>query len=241
MRAETRHQLKQDRFSRATFGAAEATAHWTAEHQTKLIIGGIVLAVVLATVGGGWYYLNREDQRASVDLNQAVRTLDTPLRPVGAPAEPDSPSFTSVKERATEAHKQFQTVVDKYPRTRTAEFARYFVGLTSAQMGDNAAAERALKDVASSHNDDLAALAKLALAGVYRDTNRTKEAIDLYNGLVAKPTRSVGKVTAQVELADTYESSHQPAEAKRIYEQIQRENPASEVAQFATQKLQALK
>ena len=35
--------------------------------------------------------------------------------------------------------------------------------------------------------------------------------------------------------------SQQPAEAKRIYEQMQKENPASEIAQFAAQKLQELK
>ena len=95
--------------------------------------------------------------------------------------------------------------------------------------------------MSSVHNEDLAALAKLALASVYRDTNRTKDAIDLYNQLMAKPTRSVGKTTAQMELAETYVSTHQPGEAKRVYEQIQKENPATEVAQFATQKLQELK
>ena len=93
----------------------------------------------------------------------------------------------------------------------------------------------------STRNEDLAALAKLALAAVYHDTNRTKEAADLYNQLIAKPTRSVGKATAQMELAELYSSTQQPAEAKRVYEQIQKENPASEVAQFATQKLQQLK
>ena len=241
MRAETRHQLKQDRFSLATFGAAEATVHWTVEHKSKLILVIVVLALLMAAAFGGWYYLNQQDQKASVQLNQAVRTLDTSVRPAGAPAEPDFPSFASAKERATQAHKQFQAIVDGYPHTRTAEFARYFLGLTSSQLGDNATAERDLKDVASSHNDDLAALAKMALATVYRNTKRTKDAIDLYNALTAKPTRSVGKATAQMELADTYKSSQQPAEAKRIYEQMQKENPASEVAQFATQKLQELK
>jgi predicted negative regulator of RcsB-dependent stress response len=174
-------------------------------------------------------------------LNQAVRTLDTQLRPPGTPADADVPSFTSAKERTTEAHKQFQVIADQYAHTRTAEFARYFLGLTSSQLGDNAAAERDLKSVASGHNEDLAALAKLALASVYRDTNRTKDAIDLYNQLMAKPTRSVGKVTAQMELAETYLSTQQPVEAKRVYEQIQKENPATEVAQFASQKLQDLK
>jgi predicted negative regulator of RcsB-dependent stress response len=241
VRAETRHQLKQDKFSRATIGAAEATVHWSVEHKSKLVLGGLILAVVLAAAFGGWYYLNQQDQKASVQLNQAVRTLDTQLRPAGTPAEPDIPSFTSAKERTTEAHKQFQAIVNQYPHTRTAEFAHYFLGLTSYQLGDNAAAERDLRSVASTHNEDLAALAKLALAGVCRDTNRSKDAIDLYNQLIAKPTRSVGKTTAQMELAEMYVSTQQPAEAKRIYEQIQKENPASEVAQFATQKLQALK
>jgi predicted negative regulator of RcsB-dependent stress response len=241
VRAETRHRLKEDKFSRATIGAAEATVHWSEEHKSRLIVGAVVVAVVLAATIGGWYYLNQQDQKASMLLNQAVRTMDTQLRPAGAPAEPDIPSFSSAKERTTAAHKQFQATVDQYPHTRTAEFARYFLGLTSSQLGDNAAAEVDLKAVASTHNEDLAALAKLALAAVYRDKNRTKDAIDLYNQLIAKPTRSVGKAMVQMELADTYASTQQPADAKRVYEQIQKENPASEVAQLATQKLQQLK
>jgi TolA-binding protein len=44
-----------------------------------------------------------------------------------------------------------------------------------------------------------------------------------------------------MELAEMYASTQQPAEAKRVYEQMQKENPGSEVAQFATQKLQQLK
>jgi predicted negative regulator of RcsB-dependent stress response len=167
--------------------------------------------------------------------------MDTQLRPAGTPAEPDLRSFASTRERTTEARKQLQSIANQYPHTRTAEFARYFLGLTSSQLGDNAAAERDLKTVAATHNEDLAALAKLALAAVYRDANRTKEALDLYNQLIAKPTRSVGKVTAQMELAEMYASTQQPAAAKRVYEQMQKENPASEVAQFATQKLQQLK
>lgn len=241
MRAETRHRLKEDRFSRATIDAAEATVHWSEEHKAKLMVGGVILVVALAAGFGGWYYLNQQDQQASIQLNQAVRTLDTQLRPARAPAEPDFASFTSAKERTTEAHKQFQGIVDQYPHTKTAEFARYFLGLTSSQLGDNAAAERELKAVASTHNEDLAALAKLALAAVYSDTNRSKDAIDLYNQLIAKPTRSVGKTTAQMQLAEMYVSTQQPAEAKHLYEQIQKENPSTEVAQFAAQKLQELK
>jgi predicted negative regulator of RcsB-dependent stress response len=241
VRAETRHQLKQDRFSRTTIDVAERTVHWSAEHQNKLIVAGIVVLVIAGLALGSWYYLNQQDQKASLEFSQAVRTLDTPVRPPNMPPQPDNPSFASSKERATAAHKQFQEIVNNYPHTHAADFAHYFLGLTSADMGDNAAAERELQAVASYRNADLSTLAKFALASVYRNTNRDKQAIDLYKQIIAKPTVTVSKVTAQMELAATYQSANMPLEAKRIYEQIQKENPASEAAQMATTKLQALK
>ena len=241
MRAETRHQLKQDRFSRTTIDVAEKTVHWSAEHQTKLLVAGAIVLVLAAIVVGGWYYLSQQDQKASVDFSRAIRTLDTPVRPPNMPPQPDNPSFASSKERATAAHKQFQEIADKYPHTHAADFAHYFLGLTSSDMGDNAAAERELQQVASYRNADLSALAKFALATVYRNTNREKQAIDLYKQLIAKPTATVSKVAAQMELAATYQAANQPLEAKRIYQQIQKENPASEIGQLASAKLQALK
>ena len=52
MRAETRHQLKQDAFSRVTIGAAEKTAHWSVEHRNTLTIAGVAIVVVAAAVLG---------------------------------------------------------------------------------------------------------------------------------------------------------------------------------------------
>lgn len=241
MRAETRHQLKQDAFSRVTMGAAEKTADWTVEHRQTLIISTIVAIVVIAGVIGGWYYLNIQDQKASADLAIAVRTMETQLRPAGQPEQPDFPTFTSVKERAETARKQLQAIVDKYPHTKTADMARYLVGVTSATLADNAAAERDFKEVADSSSREVSSLAKDALASLYRDTKRTKEATGLYQELINKPTSTVSKVTAQLQLADLYQNSNQPLDAKRLYEQIKKENPGNEAGQVATQKLAELK
>jgi TolA-binding protein len=241
VRAETRHQLKQDAFSRVTIGAAEKTAHWSVEHRNTLAVAAVVVALIIAGVAGGWYYLSAQDEKASFDMSQAVRTLEAQLRPVGAPAQPDVPSFTSTKERAEAAKKQFQAIVDKYPHTHTAAMAQYFLGVTSAAGGDNAAAENDFKTVISGGNKELASVAKLALAALYGDTNRTKDAVDIYRQLIDKPTASVSKVTAQLQLADLYQSSNQPLDAKRIYEQIKKDNPGPEAVQIATQKLTELK
>jgi predicted negative regulator of RcsB-dependent stress response len=241
VRAEARHHLKEDQFSKLTMRAAERTVHWSAEHKLKLALFAGAALIVAGLVLGGWYYLNQQDQKASFQLGQAVRTLDTPLRPAGSPPQPEFPSFTSSKERATAAHKQFQEIADQYPHTKSAEFARYFVGVTDVDLGETAAATQQLQSVAESHNDGLASLAKLALASVYRGQHDEKKAIDIYNALIAKPTRTVSKVTAQIELASTYEESGQTAEAKRVYQQVQKDNPSTAVAQLAGEKLQSLK
>jgi TolA-binding protein len=241
VRAETRHQLKQDAFSRATIEAAEKTAHWTVEHRTNLIISGVIVAVILAAGIGGWYYLSSQDEKASFDLSLAVRTMDTPLRPAGSPPQPEFPTFASGTERADAAKKQLQAIVDKYPHTRTADMARYLLAVTAVNLADNATAERDFKEVSSIGNRDLAAVAKFALASLYGQTNRTKDAVALYQELINKPTTTVSKVTAQLQLAELYQNSNQPLDAKRTYETIKKENPTGEAGQIATQKLAELK
>ena len=241
MRAETRHQLKQDRFSKVTFEAAGNAAHWSVEHQSKLIAAVIVVIVIGAIAFGGWYYLNSQDEKASAEFSTAVRTWETPLRPAGVPPQPGTDSFASAQERATAARKQFQAIVDKYPRTHTADMARYFVGLASAQLGDNAAAERSLQEAARSSNADLAALGKFALANVYRAEHKDAQAIDLYKQLIDKPTLVVSKATAQLELASFYESRQKPDEAKKLYDQVAKENPSTEAASLAQRRVAALK
>jgi tetratricopeptide (TPR) repeat protein len=241
VRAETRHQLKQDAFSRVTIDAAEKTAHWTVEHRSTLLISAVAVIIVLAAVIGGWFYLSARDEKASFDLSKAVRTMDTPLRPAGTPEQPDFPTFTSAKDRAQAAQKQFQAIAAQYPHTRTADMAHYFLGVTAATLSDNAAAERNFKEVISAGNREVSAVAKSALASLYGQTNRVKEAAALYQELISKPTASVSKVAAQLQLAELYQSSNQPLEAKRIYEQIKKENPGAEAGQLATQKLTEIK
>ncbi len=241
MRAETRHQLKTDRFTQATLGAAEATAHWTAEHKSKLIAGAGAVVVVLAAFLGTWYYMGQQDDKANLQLTEAVRTLQMPVRPAGAPETPNYPSFASLQDRAAAANKQLQGVIDQYPHTNSADIARYLLGTTAIELGDKATAERELKEISSVHNRDLASLAQMALASFYANNGRTKEAAELYKQLIEKPSETVGKVMAQMQLASMYESTQQPAEAKKIYEQIVKDNPHSEAESIAQSKLQALK
>ncbi len=170
MRSYTRHQLKQDSFTTST---AE-TITWAVAHRSKLIAVGIVLAVILAALGGGWAYVNYRDQQASAELSLAIQKYNEPIRPAGTPATPDIPSYASIQERDKTTNAEFERIADKYSFTQSAQVARYFAGVTARDLGDNATAEKDLQQVAASRYPEIVSLAKLALASVYHDTNRNR-------------------------------------------------------------------
>ena len=112
--------------------------------------------------------------------------------------------------------------------------------MTALDLGNPGAAEKELQEVSGSHNQDLAGLAKLALANQYRNSGRESQAIALYKQLIDHPTRSVSKTEAQLELAEVY-SGKQPAEAKKMYQQIEKDNPTGPAAEIANTRLSQLK
>ena len=236
MRSATRHQLKTNSFAETT---AE-TISWAVEHRSKLIAAATVVAIVAAVAAGAWAFINYRNQQASDELASALQKYQAPIRPAGEPPSPEALSYASGAERAKAANADFTRIADKYSFTRNGRIARYFVGITLHDLGDNSGAEKQLQQVADSYDKETGSLAKLALASVYQDTGKTPQAIDQYKALIAKPTTTVGKTTAQFELASLYEDTHQPLEARKLYEQMQKDNPTGPVGQMAAQKLQTL-
>ena len=231
----TRHQLKEDKFA----DAAKGTVTWAVGHQKFVTVATTVLLVAAALGVGGWAFLQWQEQKASFELGSALRTYQRQLRPAGAAANPDVPTFTSVAERAKAARAEFQVVAGHYSYTRSGRMARYYVGLTAMESGDASGAERELKAVADSGNKDLAPLAKLARATLYRSQKRDAEAIKLYRQLIDNPSDSVPKATAQLELGSLYEEK-QPAEANKLYQQVRTENPTGVAGEIAAARMSRL-
>jgi predicted negative regulator of RcsB-dependent stress response len=232
----TRHQLKEDKFA----DAAKGTVTWAGHHRKLVSVASTVLLVAAVAGVGGWALLQWQEQKASFGLGTALRTYQKALRPAGTPENPDFPSFASAAERAKTARGEFQKVADQYSYTRSGKMARYYVGLTAMEGGDNAAAERELKAIAQSRNQDLAPLGKLALASFYRSQKRNADAIQLYRELIDNPSDSVPKATAQLELGSLYEEK-QPAEAGKLYEQVRVENSTGVAGEIAQARMSRLK
>ena len=232
----SKRQLKEDRLRSS---AADAV-HWTEEHRRTLVLGIIAAALIVAAVLGGWAYIQHRNDQASVEVGAALRTLQAPIVTPGQPVAPGTETFNSIKDRAAAARKKFLAIADKYAHTSSGKYSRYMAATTAIDAGDNAAAESELKDIAASGDKNTSALAKFALASLYRNTGKTSDAVNIYKELIEKPTDSVPKATAQLELAGLYEST-QPAEAVKMYQQIQTDDQKSLAAEIASERLASSK
>lgn len=233
MDQQTKAALKQDKFVSTTTHSLE----WASENRQSVMATGLmVLGVIVFLVAGALIYNSRSDA-ASVAFGAAMQAYQTPVTQTGEPTPAGVKTYSSSVERAKAANGQFQAVADKYGLTPSGENARYFAGLSAMEAGENQQAEDTLKKVASGWDSSLAGLAKVALAGLYRNTGRDAQAIDLYNQLSAKPTATVSYGLARLQLADLYNSEGKTDEAKKIYADLEDKDKKGPAGTIAKEKL----
>lgn len=235
MRATQRHQLKHDKFAET----ATETISWMTHHRVRLIAWIAAVTAIVIVILGGWYYQQQHEDLAETDLGAALRTFNAPIRPAGVNPEPNFESFASVTERAQASEKKFRAIAERYPHTHAGKVALYFTGVSEMQAGDNASAEKDLRQIADHGDAELASLARMALAAIDRATHRDDQAIAIYKALMDHPTRSVSKPMAQLELASLYQET-QPQEALKIYQQMQKDDPTGAAGEIAASRIQAL-
>lgn len=233
MDQQTRHALKEDKFVSTTTHGLE----WATENRQPLILwSSIAIGIILVLVIGAVIYSSRSDA-ASAAFGAAMQTYQTPLAPAGQQVPPGVKTFPTTADRAKAANTQFVAVADKYGMMPDGKTARYFAGLTYLESGQTQQAEDSLKKVAGGWNGNLSALAKFALAELYRGTNRDQQAIDVYNDLAAHPTSTVPYGIAKLALADVYNAEGKTDQAKKVYAELKDKDPKSPAGQIAEQRL----
>lgn len=232
MDTQTRHALKQDKFASATLTGLD----WLQGNRTLAITTIVAAIIILAIIITSAVVYNSRSATAKNLFGQAMDIYNTPIAEPGVPAEPGFPTYPSTAARAKAANPIFVKVADRYNWQKTGKNAEYFAGLTYLEMGRTASAQAELQKAAHSGDSGLEALAKMALAGLYRQTGRPDEAADLYQKLIKRPTATVPASAAQLALASMYEISN-PAEAKKIYAQIKDQDKGTVAAQIASQRL----
>lgn len=233
MDTQTRHALKQDSFVQAT----ASSINWVEAHRPTLIKASIAVVAVIAVVLAGVIAYHNRSESAENLFGQAMDIYSTPLTQPGQPAEPGAKTYATAADRAKAANPLFEELANKYGWFKAGANARYLAGMTAIDMGQASKGENDLKQAADSSDRSVAALAKLALAGLYHQTGRDPQAIELYQQLIAKPAATVPASLAKLQLAGLYETTR-PAEAKRLYAEIKDQDKTTAAGQIATQKLQ---
>jgi tetratricopeptide (TPR) repeat protein len=228
---QTRHALKGDKFAQAT----KTSVTWVSGHRSGVVRGVVILAVAIIVLVGAGVFWNLRTATADTALGAAMDTYSSPLAIPGAP--PENGIYPTAAARAKAANQQFQAVADKYGWLPEGAKAHYFAGITDKELGQNGPAEFELKAAADSWDHNLANLGKLALAGLYHQTNRDQQAIDLYNAIAAKPSVTVSASVAQLNLADLYAASGKRDMARVLWAKVKDSDKEGAAGTIAAQKL----
>jgi predicted negative regulator of RcsB-dependent stress response len=231
----SRKELKKNEFRETFEHGAEAVL----SHQ-RLTIYLLSAAIVIALGVFGWRtYTQRQTMKASAAFNSAMEVYGAPILPAGQPPVPGAPTYTDEKIKFTDAAKRMADVAKLYPGTHPGQLAGYFEALSLEKIDKNDDAKKLLRSLADNKDEDFTATAQYELAQLDDRTGQADEALQLYQGLMAKPTVLVPKPMVMLSLAEHYGSKN-VSEAAKIYAQIKSDYPNTPIAEQADQELTLL-
>lgn len=213
-----REKLKHDKFVEQVGHTIEAAA----EHRKGLYkIGGAVVAVLVVALGI-YFYMDSQASARQEALRQAMRVQQAQI------GQGESEFVLSYPDQATkdrETEKAMRDLANKYPGSKEAAIAHFYIGAMYADQGKSPEAEKEWKIVADSSDKAYSSQAKFSLAQLYASDGRTAEAEKLLRDLIANPTIMVSKEQATITLARVLASS-KPEEARKLLEPLRTERSA---------------
>ncbi|MFW6066756.1 MAG: tetratricopeptide repeat protein [Myxococcota bacterium] len=165
--------------------ATSAAAEWAIRHRRALWVTIGVLAAALTALVAWSIWDSHRDREATQLMLDAVQVATAPLEDGTDTASDATETFTSVEARATASAEQFQRVIDAYPSSQAAAWARVGRAVTLVHTGEPAAARELLKSVLE--DADSTVLRWRALEGVaqsYEAEEQWAEAARQYEAMM---------------------------------------------------------
>lgn len=189
--------------------------------QYKKIIGYSVVGV-LVLVGGYiayGYYLDSLNQQAQTQMMRAIQyfekdSLDKALKGDGA-------------------YPGFETIIEEYSGTSSANLARYYYGIILLKKGKFEEGLEQLEAFDKPNNNAMSAAAYAAMAYAYEELNQPEKAASHYE-LAARIFLNNQTTPFYLLLAgENYEAANQPKTAIAVYQEIINNYPLSAEKQKA--------
>jgi hypothetical protein len=228
----SRKELKKDEVRETLAHGAEAVL----SHQQLTLYLLIVILVGVLSFYGWRAYAGRQASGSGAAFDAAMKIFQAP---VGTPPAPGAVTYSDDSKKYAAAEASFSALASKYPRTRAGQLGRYYRALSLEKLNKDDQARNALQNLVNTKDPDVAAMAKLELAGLDDRTGQGDEAAKLYQQLIDKPSILAPKPVAMLGLANHYRDKD-PSRAATIYSQIKSDYPDTPIAEQADQALALL-
>ncbi|HYN03284.1 MAG TPA: tetratricopeptide repeat protein [Vicinamibacteria bacterium] len=238
MKKEHRDEIKQDEL----MSGLEKAATWTVAHRDEIRIGAGVVVVLLAAAGAVAYFQGQRAKEADRAFRDALTTFEAPVASELA-AGADRPAgqvFATAEEKYKTAAAAFEGVERRFGSSKTGVRAKYYAALSRVQLGQNAEAEKGLKEIQTLGAGLEPELARLALADLYRRSGQVDKAVESYRGMATNPTANVPRDFALLSAAQALEDAKRWPEARAAYRQVYEDFPASVFATEARARVEYL-
>ena len=206
-------ELQHDRFRDTTMGFFDRLGN-SLEGRGRTILyglGGLLLAGLLTMLFVKWS--NKKSDEAQQALGRAITISKASVVAVPV-AGSNEPSFPTEQDRAQTAIAEFEKVAAKYGDPYRAE-SRYFIAANRLFL-DREKGISELTELTRSDVDEVATLAKFALAQAKESDGKLDEAAQLYADLAKQNSPTVPAETANVRLAKVYAKQGKKKEASDL-------------------------
>ena len=208
----TRKDLKGPDEFISTFGRIVA---WSNDNRTKVVAGALILVGVLALIIGGNAYFKLKERRAAAEIwpfiNEALKI-----------------SGGAIAGDMTAVERELSSLADRHTGTRSALFAKYFLGGFAFNRGEyDESAELFQKAVKNIGKDPtLAFLLHTSVGSSLESKGKFEGAVESY-GRAAEISGPSLRTIALFDKARALELAGKTSEAIALYRQIVEENPES--------------
>lgn len=226
MKADHRHQLKQNDFAIRVAKATEVLA----TNRDRIVMGTVaVIAIVIAISAYSWWS-GRTAAQAEALLAVAMQTYDAPIVP--APTVPGATqqagTYPTEQARSEAALAAFQNVIEQYPSTDAATAARYHHASSLAAIGRYGEAEKGFQATIDAAGDSLfGATARLGQAEALIAVGEFDRGLKVLEDLSANRDGLLPVDGVLMQLARGYQKAGKPGEARTTFKRVVDEFPDS--------------
>lgn len=234
----SKKELRANELQDALQGAADYVE--THKDQTLKWLGIGLGAVAL--VGGIWGGLSWRTNRLNGRLSEALSVFEAPIQADGVPpVAAGGKIYKDAAERTAEARKQLEALAKDAPSSTAGKAAALVVVALDGKKDVSTATLDGLREMARSDAGSMAAgAAAAAVLDAKVAAGQTKEAIEIGKKFLESTVPPLPKDVLIFKLAELYEKSGQPAEAKSFYRRVVDDYPDSPMKWDAQSKVSSL-